>query len=197
MKTRAAQFFKITSTETSSVSQLEFAKEASSLQFCSTSIWRTSCRRHSTSSFPSEDSHSEDGYYLTSIMLNGQKLEEVDGFKYLGSTLTKDGSSTKEVKTKLSLAAAAMTRLNVIWKSNSISFPVNLKLVKSLLVSIMLYGCESGTLTADLESRIQAFECTCYRRLLRISYTEQWMNGFVRQVSNNAGRQEPLFATVK
>ena len=50
----------------------------------------------------------------TSIILNGQKLEEVDSFKYLGSTLANYGSSTKEVKRKLSLSASAMTRLNVI-----------------------------------------------------------------------------------
>ena len=93
----------------------------------------------------------------TSIALNGLKLAEVNSFKYLGSTLTKDGSSTKEEKTKLSLAASAMTRLNVICKSNSISFPENLKLFKSLVVSILLHGCEIWILTADLERRLQAF----------------------------------------
>ena len=85
----------------------------------------------------------------TFITLNGQKLEEVDS-----------STSTKDVKTNLSLDASAMTRLNVIWKGNSISFPVKLKLFKSLVVSILLYGCESWTLTADLETRIQAFEHT-------------------------------------
>ena len=62
-----------------------------------------------------------------SIMLTGQKLEKVDSFKYLGSTLTKNGSSTKEVKTKLRLVASAMTRISVIWKSNSVSFPLKLR----------------------------------------------------------------------
>ncbi|KAK2193731.1 hypothetical protein NP493_7g03007 [Ridgeia piscesae] len=89
-----------------------------------------------------------------------------------------------------------MTRLNVIWKSNSISFPVKLKLLNSLVVSILLYECESWTFTADLERRIQAFVHTCYRRPLRISYTERKTNAFVRQVTNYAGRQEPLLATV-
>ena len=134
----------------------------------------------------------------TSIKLNGQELEEVDNFKYLGSTLTKDGSSTKEVKTRLSLAGSAMTRLNTIWKSKSISFPVKLKLYKSLVVAILLYGCESWTLTADLEKRIQAFEHKCFRKLLRISYTEHKTNEFVRQeVIKYAGRHEPLLATVR
>ena len=61
-----------------------------------------------------------------------------------------------------------------------------------------LYGCESWTLTADLERRIQVFEHTCYRRLLRIPYTEHRTNEFVRQqVTNYTGRQEPLLAMVK
>ena len=81
-----------------------------------------------------------------------------------------------------------MTRLNVIWKSNSMSFPVKLKLFKSLVVSILLYGCKCWNITADLKRRLQAFEHTCYRRLLRISYTEHRSNEFVRQqVTNYAG----------
>ena len=99
----------------------------------------------------------------TSITLNGQTLEEVDSFKYFGSTLKKDGSSTKEVKTRLNLIASATMRHNVIWMTNSVSFPVKLKLFKSLVISILLHGCESLALTADLERCIQAFESTCYR----------------------------------
>lgn len=134
----------------------------------------------------------------TNITLNGQKLEEVDNFKYLGSTLSKDGSSILEVKARISLAMSAMTRLNTIWKSNSISFPVKLKLYKALVVSILLYGCESWTLTADLSRRIQAFEFKCFRRLLLISYKDHKTNEFVWQkVVNYAGDQEPLLATVK
>ena len=134
----------------------------------------------------------------TSITLNGQMLEEVDSFKYLGATLTKDGSSVKEVKARLSLATAAMTRLSTIWKSSSIGFLVKLKLYKSLVVSILLYGCESWTLTADLERRIQAFEHKCLRKLLHISHTEHKTNEFVRQlVFILAGKQEPLLAVVK
>ena len=92
----------------------------------------------------------------------------------------------------------AMTRLNVIWKSNSMSFPVKVKLFKSLVVYIVLYGCKSWTITADLKRRIEAFEHTCYRRLLCISYTEHRTNEFVRQqVTNDDDRQEPLIATVK
>ena len=66
-----------------------------------------------------------------------------------------------------------------------ISFPVKLKLFKSLVVSILLYGWKGWTLTADLERRIQTFEHKCYRRLLSISYTEHRTNEVVRQQVTN------------
>ena len=134
----------------------------------------------------------------TNITMNGQILEEVENFKYLGSTLSKDGSSTKEIKIRLGLATSAMTRLNNIWKSNSISLPTKLQLYKSLVLSILLYGCESWTLTADTERRIEAFENKSYRRLLRISYKDHKTNAYVKeQITNSTGEQEPLLATIK
>ena len=58
------------------------------------------------------------------ILMNGQQLEEVDHFKYLGATLTKDGRSTTEIKIRLAQATSAMAKLTVIWRSKDISFPV-------------------------------------------------------------------------
>ncbi len=67
------------------------------------------------------------------------------------------------------------------------------KLYKTLVLSILMYGCESWTLTADLERRIQAFEHKCFRKLLRLSYTEHKTNEFVwQQVTTYAGSQELL-----
>ncbi len=91
-----------------------------------------------------------------------------------------------------------MTRLATIWKSNSISFPIKFKLYKTLVLSILMYGFESWTLTTDLERRIQAFEHKCFRKLLRISYTEHKTNEFVRQqVTTYVGSQEPFLAIIK
>ena len=94
----------------------------------------------------------------TNITMNGQTLEEVKDFKYLGSFVSEDGSSTKEIKTRIGIATSAMTRLARVWRSNTISFPVKVRLYKSLVLSTLLYGCESWTLTADTERRIQSFE---------------------------------------
>ena len=132
------------------------------------------------------------------ITMNGQKLEEVEAFKYLGATITKDGRSTTEIKIRMATATAAMAKLSTIWRSRTISFPTKLKLYKSLVLSILLYGCESWTLTAELEERIRSFEMKCFRRLLQISWREHRTNDSVRlQVSSLAGPQEPLLSTIK
>ena len=76
-------------------------------------------------------------------MVQGQTLEEVDQFKYLGSTQTKDGTSVKEVKIRLAQAHSAMTRLAILWKNKAISFPTKIILYRSLVLSVLFYGCES------------------------------------------------------
>ena len=130
--------------------------------------------------------------------MNRVQLEEVDSFKYLGATVTKKGRSTVEVKTRLAMATSALARLFKIWKSNNISFSTKFKLYKSLVLSIALYGCESWTLTAELEKRVRSFEMLCLRRLLRISWKEHKTNEFVKAtIQQMVGRQEELLATIK
>ena len=91
-----------------------------------------------------------------------------------------------------------MTTLAIPWKKNkAIVFPTKIILNWSLVLSVLLYGCERWTLTADLERRIQAFENECYRRMLGISYREHKASEYVwHQVSILAGLQELLLSTV-
>ena len=130
-------------------------------------------------------------------MMNGHQLEMVNTFKYLGSSICSDGKCKAELKIRLDMALASLSRLTVIWKSN-ISVGVKVKLYKSLVLSVVLYGCESWTLTADMERRLQAFEYKCYRRILRISYRQHKTNLYVRnKIEMYAGVQEPLLSLVK
>ena len=131
------------------------------------------------------------------ITMNGETLEEVTNFKYLGATLSSDGTCTAEIRIRIATATAAMASLEKIWKSD-ISFKTKFKLYRSLVLSTLLYGCESWTLLAETERRIQAFEMKSMRKLLRISYLERKTNEFVQdQVTRLVGPQEPLLATVK
>ena len=97
-------------------------------------------------------------------------------FKYLRATLYKDGTCSAEVRIRIASAMTAMTGLNRIWQCTNISFASKFKLYKSLVTSIVLYGCEAWTLLADSEKRIQAFETKCLRKLLRIFYLEHKTN---------------------
>ena len=107
----------------------------------------------------------------TEIKVNGQKLETVTSFKYLGSVLFEEGSKP-EILSRIAQATAALTRLRPVWNDGSISLSSKVQLMRSLVTSIYLYACESWTLTAELQRRIQDMEMRCYRQILRISYKD-------------------------
>ena len=132
------------------------------------------------------------------IMMKVQNVEEVDSFKYFGSTLSKVSTSTKETKIRIAVVMSVMSRLNTISNSRHQLKKTKLKLYRLLGASILFYGCESWTQTAETERRVQAFETKCVRKFVFISYTEHKSNGCVRQQVNSfAGKHEPLLAAVK
>ena len=104
----------------------------------------------------------------TEMKVNGQKLETVASFKYLGSVITDEGSKP-EILSSIAQTTAALTRLKPVWKDRRISLSSKIRLMCSLATSIFLYTCESGTLTAELQRRLQAMEMRCYRKILHIS----------------------------
>ena len=91
----------------------------------------------------------------TEIKVNRQKLETVTSFKYLGSVIT-DEDSKHELISKIAQTTAALTRLKPVWNDRSISLNSKIPLMRSLVTLIFLYICESWTLTAQLQRRIQA-----------------------------------------
>ena len=107
--------------------------------------------------------------------MNGQKLETVTSFKNLGS-VTADESSIPEILSRIAQATAALTRLKPVWIDKSISLSSQ-DTTDALPCHIhFLYACESWTLSAELQRRIQAMEMRCYRKILRISYKDQVTN---------------------
>ena len=92
-----------------------------------------------------------------------------------------DDGSKPEVLSRIAQATAALTKLKPIWRDNNISLGSKVKLMRSLVISIFLYACESWTLTAELEKKTQAFEMRCYSRLLNISYKDHVTNEEVRR----------------
>ena len=115
----------------------------------------------------------------TELKVHEQKLERDTGFKYLGSVIT-DESSKPEILPRTAQTTAALTRLKPSWNDRSISLSSKICLMRSLVTSIFLYACESWTLTAELERRLQVIEMRCYRKILRISYKDRVANEEVR-----------------
>ena len=88
----------------------------------------------------------------TEIKMNGQKLETVTSFMYLGSIITDEGSKP------VILSRIVQTRLKPDWNDRSISLSSKIRLMHSLVTSIFLHACESWTLSAELQRRIQAWK---------------------------------------
>ena len=124
--------------------------------------------------------------------MNGQKLETVASFKYLGSVIT-DECSKPEILSRIAQATAALTRLKPVWNDRGISLSSEIRLMRSLVTPIFLYACESWTLTAELQRRIQEMEMRCYRKILHISYKDHAIDEEVRaKIQQATGPHEDL-----
>ena len=133
----------------------------------------------------------------TEIKINGQKLETVTSFKYLGSVATVEGSKP-EVLSRIVQTTAALTRLKPVWNEKSISLSSKIQLMRSLVTFIFLYVCESWTLTAELQRRTQAMEMRCYRKILHTSYKDHVTNEEVcAKIQQPIASHEDLLIIVK
>ena len=103
----------------------------------------------------------------TSMQIDGETMETVRDFLFLGSKITADGGCSLEIKRCLLLGRKAMTKLDSILKSRDITLPTKVHLVKAMVFPIFMYGCESWTIKKAEHRRIDAFELWCWRRLLK------------------------------
>ena len=109
---------------------------------------------------------------ITSWQIDGETMETVTDFIVLGSKITADGDCSHEIKRRLLLRRKAMTHLDSILKSRDITLPSKIRLVKAMVFPVVVYRCESWTIKKAECQRIDAFELWCWRRLLRVPWTE-------------------------
>ena len=102
------------------------------------------------------------------IKLQGQNIEEVEEFTYLGSMMTADGSCEREIHARLSKAGQAFATLRNMWKSVKICHKTKIRLFKSNVLSILLYGSESWKMTKTINHRLEVFQNRCLRKILKI-----------------------------
>ena len=113
---------------------------------------------------------------ITSWQIDGETMETVTDFIFLGSKFTADGDCSQEIKRCLLLGRKAMTNLDSILKSRNITLPTKVRLVKAVVFPVVMFGCESWSIKKAECQRIDAFELWYWRRLLRVPSTTRSSN---------------------
>ena len=128
---------------------------------------------------------------ITSWQVEGEKVEEVIDFVFLGSKITADGDSSHEIESRLLLGRKAITNLGSIIKSRDITLSTKVPLVNVMVFPVVMYGCESWTLKKAECCRIDAFELWCWRRLLRVTSTARVSNqSILKEISTEYSLEE-------
>ena len=113
---------------------------------------------------------------ITSWQIEGEKVEVVTDFLFLGSKIIADRDWNHEIRRWLLLSRKAMTSLDSVLKSRDITLPTKVRIVKAMVFPVVAYSCESWTIKKAEHQRIDAFELWCWRRLLRVPWPARRSN---------------------
>ena len=113
---------------------------------------------------------------ITSWQIDGETVETMLDFIFLGFKITADGDCSHEIKRHLLLERKVMTNLDSALKSRDITLPTKVRLVKAMVFPVVMYGCESWTVKKAERRRIDSFELWYWRRLLRVPWTARRSN---------------------
>ena len=108
---------------------------------------------------------------ITLWEIDGETVEMLADFIFLGSKITVDGDCSHEIKRRLLLVRQVMSYLDNILKSRDISLSTEVGLIKATVFPVVMFGCDSWTIKKAECQRIDAFELWCWRRLLRVPWT--------------------------
>ena len=134
---------------------------------------------------------------ITSWKINGETMETVTDFVFLGSKITAYGDWSHEIKRCLLFERKAMTNLNSILKSRDITLPTKVCLVKAMVFPVVTWGCESWTIKKTECQRIDAFELWCCRRLLIVPWSARRSNQSILKEINPKYSLEDLILKLK
>ena len=129
---------------------------------------------------------------IISWEIDGETVETVADFIFLGSKITADGDCSHEIKRRLLLGRNVMTNLDSIFKSRDITLPTKICLVKAMVFPVVMYGCESWTVKKAECRRTDAFELWCWRRLLRVPWTARRSNQSILKISPGCSLEGPM-----
>ena len=121
---------------------------------------------------------------ITSWQIDGETVETVTDFLFVGFKITADGDCSHEIKRCLLLGRKVMTNLDGILKSRDITLPTKVHLVKAMVFPVVMYGCDSWTVKKAEHRKIDAFEVWCWRRLLRVHWTaRRYKQSILKEIS--------------
>ena len=134
---------------------------------------------------------------ITSWQIDGETVKTVADFLFWGSKITADGDCSHRIKRCLLLGRKVMTNLDSIFKSRDITLPTKVRLVKAMVFSVVMCGCESWTVKKAERRRIDAFELWCWRRLLRVPWTARRSNQSILKEINPGISLEGMMLKLK
>ena len=123
----------------------------------------------------------------TNIVIEGDTIEEVIDFDYLGSLIAQNGDGIKEIRRRLGMATSKLKSLEKVWKGNDDE--TKLKFLRALIFPIATYGSETWSISKEAEKKINAFEFKSYRRILRIPWTAKRTNASILEHFGNIPEQ--------
>ena len=134
---------------------------------------------------------------ITSWQIDGETMQTVTDFIFLGSKITADGDCSHEIGRCLLLRRKTMTNLVSILKSRDTTLPANVLIVKAMTFPVVMYGCELWTIKKAEHRRTDAFELWCWRRLLRFPWTARRSNQSILKEINPEYSLEGLMLKLK
>lgn len=128
------------------------------------------------------------------ITVAGADIERVQKYKYLGAWVNEEWDSEQEIRTRIGIAQTTLKRMGKVLCSRQLSIKLRVRLLQCYVWPVVLYGSEAWTLKANTQKFLEAFEMWCYRRMLRISWTQKVSN---ERVLQRVGKSRDLLLTIK
>ena len=135
--------------------------------------------------------------HTTSRQIEGEKVEVVTEFLFLGSKITVDGVCSHEIRRQLLLGRKALTNLDGVLKSRDITLPTKVHIVKAIVFPVVTSGCESWTVKKEEHQRNDSFQLRCWRRLLKVPWTARGSNQSILRKINPEYSLEGLMPKLK
>ncbi|VDP30881.1 unnamed protein product [Schistosoma margrebowiei] len=126
------------------------------------------------------------------ITLDGQTLEDVESFTYLGSIIDEQGGSDADVKARIGKARTTFLQLKNIWNSKQLSTNIKVRIFNTNVKAVLLYGAETWRTTTTTIKKVQVFINSCLRKILNIHWPDTISNSLLWERTNQLPAEEEI-----